>query len=624
MPSLWRQRLIAQPEWGVMRNWPSIDISVFSSYQRKRFQQNFDAVKRALQGDALRDIAHDIRIHPSALTRLLNRCLGGSLEQEPTLTMGLIPRHRIHTGMRRKPLSSNNSPSGHAHSFTYLLNTVSGLKQHLTKIIKHAKQPSRRGQNITPKAFHSAFIQYLRGTNWPQDLYPFNVSSLGYESARKYLKQKQIEQGIPKLCKRIISSTQVTSRYLSSVEIDAQTIDCHGAVTVALNEDYEDLRISRIHLLQARDVGTGCVLGYILSLTPTYTADDVLALLSLLVRPWKPISLTAPGLSYPPGGCFPAELGEEYRQLMIGMIRMDNALAHLAHKVRSYICNTLGASLNFGLVKQPKGRNTIEHAFAKLNIDIHRLPSTTGSHSQDPVKEPTRHFKKAPLVSLRVLEETVSVILAEHNIRPVGNLGGQSPLSQVRYQCAQHLFAIRPPSIKNNLNAFIGDRFVTIQQDKNHTPHIHFEGVRYRGDSIQQAMLVRTKVNIQFDRRDIRRLSVNTLKGESLGYVYAPKTWQRFPHSLTTRKYINRIIRKSLIERDDPLSGYFNYLLKHRRLPSHALEMVRVYRESIDENDKVSVLENEISSTALLTAQQRRNVLKKIPAWKPDMINRRK
>jgi len=52
--------------------------------------------------------------------------------------------------------------------------------------------------------------------------------------------------------------------------------------------------------------------------------------------------------------------------------------------------------------------------------------------------------------------------------------------------------------------------------------------------------------------------------------------------------------------------------------------MVRVYRESIDENDKVSVLENEISSTTLLTAQQRRNVLKKIPAWKPDMINRRK
>ncbi len=621
----WRQRLDLQPEWQDITHWPYVDPASLPIESRKNFHRNLEIIARVLKGEPMNKIAHYFKVSANSLTRLLNRCLEGPQEEIPPLSRGLIPYARVNNSQRKKALGTLHVSSGSAHAFKHLLATVPGLRQYLEKIIKGAVKQSRRGQNIKPKAFHAAFIRYLKGNHWPQDTYPFSVHSRGYETLRTYLKLQIVALNMPKQSSRVIVTTLMTTRYCQEVQIDEYTVDCHGAVVIEMNHDFIPQRLARIHLLTARDTGTGNVLGYVFSLSPAPTAEDMLALLGELVSPWQPMELTTPGLHYPPGGCLPTALGEGYQRLMIGIIRLDNALAHLALSARHFVCNVLGSTLNLGLIKYPQGRHVIEQAFAKLNVDLHRLPSTTGSHPHTEIREPARHQKKAPVISLRSLEEIISVLYVEHNIRPLSNLGGSSPLATAQYQMTQHLLPMRPRYAEGTLNPLVTVETAVIRQNKDHQPHIHFKGTRYKGDGICEADLINKQVSIRINREDIRQLEVTTRDGQSLGSVLAPKSWQRFKHGMTTRKYINRLIRNNLITREDPLGGYFDYMLSHRSLPSKALEMVRVSRE-FSQTDIIKPeedLDNQSQLTVANAASQQK-ILKKIPSWHPGMVTDRR
>ena len=621
----WRQRLELQPELRDINHWPYVDPATLSSTSRKKFHRNLEIITRVQKGDPINQIAHYFNIPASTITRLLNRCLDGPADEIPNLSRGLIPRIRLKNSQRKKALGTLDLPAGSAHAFKHLLASVPGLKIYLEEIIKRAVKRSRRGQNIRPKAFHAAFIRYLKGINWPQDTYPFSVPSRGYETLRTYLKQRIIALNLPKQATRIILTKVVTRRFYKEIQIDEYTVDCHGHVTIEFNRDFIPQRLARIHLLTARDVATGCVLGYVFSLSPAPTAEDVLALLGQLVSSWQPMKLTTPGLQYPPGGCLPTALGQSYPRLIIGVIRMDNALAHLALSVRHYVCNVLGATLNLGLIKYPQGRHVIEQAFAKLNIDLHRLPSTTGSHPHAEIREPTRHQKKAPVISLRAIEEMISVLYVEHNIRPQGSLSGASPLAMAQYQMTKHPLPMRPRFSDDTLNPLATKEKAYIRQNKDHQPHIHYAGTRYKGRGICEADLINQQVSICINREDLRQLQVTTLDGKSLGTVMAPNTWQRFKHGVTTRKYINRLIREDLITREDPLGGYFDYMLEHCSLPSKALEMVRLSRE-FSQTEIIKPDEDHDSQPQYQIASDtvQKKILKKIPSWHPGMVTDRR
>ena len=625
----WRDRLEQQPEWRDFGRWPHVDPASLSAAARKNFHRNREIVARVLAGQSMTSIAQYFRVSGNTLTRLLNRCLGGTADKSPALNRGLIPGLRLVSSHRHKALGRLDVPAGAAHAFKHLLATVPGLEAHLEKRLKKAKTPSRTGENQTPKAFHSAFIRYLKGLNWPEDTYPFTVTSRGYETLRTYLRQRLTAQHMPKASTRIILSATVTCRYCEEVQIDEYTVDCHGAVTLELNRDLVPLRMARIHLLTARDVATGNILAYTFSLSHAPTAEDMLDLLGQLVTPWQPMALSTPGLAYPPDGCIPTALSESFPRVMIGIIRLDNAWMHLALTIRHYVCTVLGATLNLGLIKYPEGRHVIEHAFAKLNVDLHRLPSTTGSHPHAEIREPDTHKKKAPVISLRALEEIISVLYVAHNIRTLGNLGGASPLATAEHQMAHRLLPLRPPYCDDSLNPFSDTCVVVIRQNKGHQPHIHFEGTRYKGRGICEADYINQQVTIRFNRQDLRELEVTTRDGLALGSVLAPKTWQRFAHGMTTRKYINQLVRQNFIERDDPLGGYFDFLLNHRHLPTQAKELIRVSREFsqttiLTPDAQPNEKPDSQSHHHLSNEAKQKKALKEIPSWHPGMVNERK
>ncbi|MCP5017654.1 MAG: hypothetical protein GY938_20640 [Ketobacter sp.] len=623
----WRQRAAKEPHLCNLAKWPLVDTSLWPRDKKRRFLRNQTIVSRVLAGERFSEIAYSTGVTQSTISKIMQRCLAGDDAMEPALSSGLIPGARLAPNQRRKPLASFERTQGAACSFSALLRSVPGLEVHLNQLIASSVRQHRRGQNLRIKSFHCAFLRYLETKQWPHDRYPYTEASLAYESLRTYLNRKLAEYHLPITPKRVILPKDLTRRIFAEVQIDEQTIDCHGSVAIELNDQMQPFRIARLNLVLARDVASGCLLGYHIALTQHPTADDMLQLLSQILTRWVPRDAGLEGLSCLPGAGFPSALGESFTRPAIGMIRMDNALSHLANKVRHVICYQLGAALNFGLVKQPKGRNVIEQAFAKLNVDIHRFPSTSGSHPQDPVAEPAKHKRSAPYVSLRVLEKAIEAILADHNVRILGNMASVTPLDQMTYQMAHHLIPLLPPNAAPELrNPLMGYRIVSVRKSKDddHPPHINFEKVKYRGDAIRNADLINNKVNITFKIQDIRTLSVSTLDGKQLGVIYAPKTWQRFPHSLTTRKYINKLIRDHSFSAQDPLANYFEYALQHRHLPEKALELVRIYREYGQHSIPLQAQSGTVIAERHEPKKALRDALDRVPDWSPSMVHHRR
>lgn len=608
-----------EPQWQDIENWPTVDIFVgMTQKKRKLFNRNWSLLSRALQGEPLHQLACEYGLSSSRVTQILQRALGGDEDTPPLLSRGLIPGNRLQPMKRFTPLSTHQKNHGARGSFSHLLEALPNLKVYLDKLIKGYVRRLRRGQNLTPRVFHQAFIRYLKNQKWPQDTYPFTEASLGYQSLRRYLNKQVIMLTLPKTSARVILPTQSSMRIGQEIQIDEHLVHVHGQVGIIFNDVIEPLRLSRISLLLARDVGSNCHLGFTLALTGSPNQDDILSLLEKIHSPWKPRELKTPGLSYLPNAGFPTGDDGASSRVTLGIVRLDNALIHKANTVRSLLLQYCGATINFGLVRTPKARNIIEQAFKQLNEGLHRFPSTSGSHSQDSKAEPRKHKAKAPIIPLSTLEEVIDVLLANENASSQGNLGGSSALEVWKYQLSNMMIPLRPKLFGNTFKPFHTRQVVTVRKPKREcrSPFINFQGARYNGNNLNNVDLINKEILIEYDRRDIRTLVAYTLDGQPLGLLVAPKAWQRFRHGLKTRKIINKLIKGERIKREDPLGGYFDYLLEHRYIPAEALKMIKLTRE-YEFNNQMYPIEKEPRKTKAFSS------LDGIPEWSAEMVKNR-
>lgn len=619
----WRERLILEPEWWAFDNWPVIDTDSLTWEARRSYHRKVRVVAGVLEGQPMKDVAHSLKVSSSWVSQLMDRCLGGPEDAPPALTAGLIPNNRLREAARQRPLASLRTPMGDRCAFSHLLAAVPGLEAHLMEHIQLAAKHSRRGQNLRPKALHALFIAFLETNGWPSDRYPFTTVSRGYESIRRFLKTEMADLLMPKSTARVTRPRVAPICAFEEIQIDEAHVDCHGAAAVLLAGRMKPVRLGRVSILIARDAGTGCYLASTIALTAHPTAADVLALLEQLIQPWQPLELTTPGLSYDVEAGFPSAIHESFCRPSFGIIRLDNALSHLSYQVRRMVCHHLGATCNFGLPKNPKARALIEQAFRRLNVDIHRFPSTTGSHPADPDREPAKLQKEPPFVSLRSLEEALSILLTEFNNRPLGNQGGVTPIEQIHYQMANHLLPLRASQLGPGLQPYEQMRTVTVRKGFTATaPRINFEGCQYEGPTLNTAELIGQKVTVVFDIRDIRQLQVLTVSGKSLGPIQVRKTWRRFAHSISLRKKINRLVREKVLARRDPLMGWFNYTMAHLHLPRDALRLLNVVQQT-------STLPSPVSSApqpqeSAPKSDEVKAALGRVPYWTPDLAKKRK
>lgn len=580
----WRERLMSNPSLRDIKMWPHICLDDVPEPHRKGFIRNKRIAALASSGKQVNEVAQICGVDRSYVSRLMTRTLGGQADEEPPLSAALIPRKRLRKHQRRASIDLISAPSGHQNAFGHVLDSVPKMRAMLDHmLIEHIKDKPN-AQVASPAAFFGEFKRLLAEANWPIDSYPYTTASCAQESVRRYYHERlnALTLETSKAPVRVIEPSPQIRRAFRTVQIDAQLTDLKTSIHMELNGELTPLRISRVSLLKAVDVDTNCVLAYHLAMTGEPNQEDLLQLLENLFTPWQPMTLHAPGLSYLPGSGFSSLLDNGCLNASTTRFQLDNALAHLATSVSHVVCEKLGAVLNLGLPKAPKGRNWVEAAFRKLSQSLQRFPSTTGSHPHDTIKESAKNQKKPPKISLRMLEETLSVMLSAHNVTPRAELANDTPLNLLRRHVNQHYVPMLPDELLKDLATFQSERVCNVIYLKNERrmPFIRFAYTRYQGTCLHDSNLVGKKIKIRFDRRDIRSVQAFSLEGELLGSIYAPKSWQRFAHSLSTRKRIFKEMKTWKCKTLDPLAEYFHRLLMDKHIPTKALEMLRVYRDS--------------------------------------------
>lgn len=585
MPLTWRQRIAQQPHLADVTKWPEIALDSLPKNKRKAFLRNRRIVASVLAGKPSHNVARDFGLSTTRVNQLLNRALGGDEHEQPPLNRGLIPYEHLQDKRCRVDLQLLTSSSTGACQFRGLLARCPEVVTALDQLIKDNIRPHPKAQRLTPQRAHKLFLQVLRDHNWPADRYPFTSESQAYESVRLYLHRRDTELRASRIKpQRQDFSVKRTmpGRALRAIQIDEHTMDLRAMIRLALNDELFDLPVKRASVLVAKDVDTSCVLAHLIAYTGHPNQQDLLNLLNLCVTPWKPMTLTTPGLHYPEGSCMPNGL-DEY-PISFGLVQLDNALMHLAKDVVECFCEQMGATLEHGYPDNPSERDSIEHQFDDLREKVtQRFDSTTGSYPTDPIKESRKNQKRVPIVSMRIIEETFSVYFADYNTTEQAVLGAAAPLDHFKHQSLSHYIRYVPKEIRSTWAQYLCEKTVKIHwyKHRHQRPHINFMHGRYKGAGLEKALLAgESEIRIRYDRcGDAREIEAMRLDGTPLGTLKVSATWQRYPHTIATRARIHKHNRKQRFSRDDPLTGYFMHLMKHKDRPNSAMEILRVYSE---------------------------------------------
>jgi putative transposase len=578
----WKERLERQPSLRDYRCWGYVDRDIIPSAYQGAYLRNERMVLAALDGIKLKKIARDNNVSLSYAGQLLKRCLGGDDAETPPLSAGLIPHHRLRVSRRRAPLSTFENMRGSRCEFSDLLRQLPRLRSAIDDVIRARMNDDVNAQAKIVVAVRDEFKRFLEDSNWPRDTYPYTRKTFAKHGLQRYTKRRINEIRAEKTRQILLASPTaqlraLRFRVLDVLEIDEQLEDLHQSIHLVLNDEMIPLRIARVSVVVAICPASDCVFGYSLVATRHPNQDDMLGLFEQLQKKWYPEKLSTPGLAYGPGDEFPSS-----PQFPPSNILLDNALAHLANSVSDAVGRRMGSALCFSGPGKPKARRWAEAAMKLLNDNVtHRHAATTGSHPKDPIRESKKNAKSIPIVTYTMLNEAISVVLARHNNTSQNRLGSATPLEMVKHHQRTQLLGYCPQSLQNDLQFFVSSQPASLKWNRKEkrNPHINFYGVRYQGPGLLAQAPYDERITVKFDRRDIRVLHAFSPAGKDLGKLYAPLSWQRFPHSLATRRVINDLVMTKEEQRVGPLAAYFKRMLEDRNTPSGALKLLRVYTE---------------------------------------------
>lgn len=607
-----------------LAKWPTVDTTGWDEEAIKKYQNRKLAVEMYLKDSAtLKEISSVTSIGGKDITRFVERCL--SVDQFNDL-MGF---RALNPGLHMKEYERKDLPkssaSNYSGAFELLLETYTDLRDLLYEKTLATRKDSFKA-TYSAKYIFKKFIEKCRELGIKPSQYPLCTTDKGRRSVERYVKSlKEQHFGnehlfgetaamMAKTVGRGEKNYATNFRPFSKVVFDAHKIDLILTIRYTdPNGNVVKKTLKRIWLLAILDAATSSVLGHLLCVKSEYSQMDVLQCIQNAIHPHKPKEFTIKGLQYPSEGSFPSINIPETQWAVWREFWMDNAKANLAKNVVDKLTKTVGCFVNAGPVASPLRRGLIERFFKTLEVNgYHLLPSTTGSNPNDPKRKNAELKALKSEINIEHLEELTEAMLAQYNCEPHSGNSGLSPLKAMQDKIeAGFLPRILPEHRRQELGLMVISQIVTIQGDlkKGRRPYINYEGAQYRNEVLtQSAGLIRKKLTIYINIMDVRYLKAFLPNGNELGTLKVVGKWSITPHSLETRKLINKFLRsekrKFFLSSDDYVQALTEHLassknkgdknrLAHEQRYQQSL--ARIGQETVaEEREEVIIEENVV------------------------------
>ncbi len=589
-----------------LSKWPKVLESALNDNEKDVFYRRKRAIEEYIQKNrTLAEIKQATGIYQNEIYRLLYRCLTLDNDGEIYGYKALIPGFRIKNYTRKIPAENSSNLVG---AFTKLLDQYPQLEEFLFNIHFYPQKVSLPKRKRKKYEIWRAFKNECKKLGIKDYEYPFCTFDQARRSVERHLAQLEKEFftkgaaiqggkdaarharrtgfGPANILKHLLRAYEV-------VQLDGHKID--GIFVIGI-ETPDGLivykQFSRIYILVLIDVATRAILGYHLSLSGDFNELDVLKCIINALAPWKPIKFTIPVLYYHKDAGFPSGIYERAAWACWDTLQYDNARANLSNLVKAKLQRTIGCSINVGPVATPEYRPHIESFFKSLEEMLyHRLPNTTGSSEDDPRRNDPEKKACEYKMTYRHLQEFTEYAMADYNRKPLAALHSLSPLKAME-QRLQQMIPVRVlhPSKRKEMQAVCMEKQVTIRGNikEGKRPYIQFLNAIYSSDILSQASeMIGTLINIVIDVDDLRSVEAYLPDGSHLGYLHARGIWGITPHSLETRKEINRLIDDEMFEYnsgEDIINSYELYLVEKARKNKGARKKLQRVREEKSSN----------------------------------------
>lgn len=470
----------------------------------------------------------------------------------------------------------NRTETGNNSKIQALFNKYEGLENQILSF--HFSLHSGRAMKRPDKrTTHRYFITMLQNRGHKDGEYPFNLSDDGYRAFSIWLDKKEEEKRI--YMKRQIKESRIQdrktgtenrmlnpSRPFQMVEIDGHRLDLIYVVNVYDKEGKEHvIPVERPWLLAAIDIATRAILSYRLVFDKEYDSIDVMKLIEGITIPYS-------GKSGIRNDRLPSQVFDEVKYALPDLILLDNALAHYARDVLDKTAQ-YGYQFAYGPVADPTKRPHIERFFGTFEQKWgHRLPSTTGSNVNDPV----RVKAEEDAIRFRFTRDHVTVLvsmaIAEYNNSVHSSLDGLTPIGMMRKLLSLGLYPNRlKPSLRNDFKLYC-KREATFRGNKKTGRHVYVQinNFVYTSDIVKSNYnLVGEKVTLLIDPDNIKVIHAYSSRDVYFGPLFIKGSKNSLSGSLTMRdgKKAQKYLKEKGLEKTRGLDDVEMYTLGLEKKP---------------------------------------------------------
>ncbi|WP_016954255.1 hypothetical protein [Catenovulum agarivorans] len=561
--------------------YPMLDNSKYSEEQIAGFIQKVRAVKMYFDDQPLTSIESQTNLNSGFIIKLVQKCLRVDDNGEIYGFCALLPYFRVKKYKRIartdiKPLVGK----GYSGSFTKLLNDYPELNSLLDSLVfRKITKKNLSKASLTNQDIHRKFISKCRDLGLEQGLnYPFNTLSLGYRSMCSHIQSlkrnavnSNLRQIVGESAKQKLAISDGTGRLavkvLDSVECDAHLID--AIFCTLLPSPFggvEPFICKRLWLITIQDICTRAILGYHLSWNAEVTASDVLKAIKHALTPWE--KLEGKYLGYSQQAAFPSALSPEYAGLCWKEFKVDGALANICAKTTHKLQRLMEINPKVGVRRNKDDRPFVERLFLTLEErGFHRLPNTTGSSVNDPLRNFPEKAAIKYYIQVDDLQYLVDTLLANYNATEHQSIGMRTPLEYFRF--SMESLSELPNKVTSDYSKFLSTQSQEVTVKGNMKlgvrPYINFCYSKYHSDVLRASYkFINKKLIIEFDEDDMRVVSAYS-DGQFVGKLKASFPWNNVPHSMTIRKTINSLLKKkkiALSHNINPIEEYLKYIEK--------------------------------------------------------------
>ncbi|SCK09599.1 hypothetical protein VAR608DRAFT_0358 [Variovorax sp. HW608] len=537
--------------------------------ERARFDRYANGVKHYLDDGTLQSAAEIAGCSPSRVRQLVERCTKIANDGLPYGWIALVAGVRLSEYTRATPLPEGHHAGrkGSAGSFSAFLKKHPDIHEAIDAYI--ARGAAVKGRSKLPLVFRVfRYFRRLCEQRIPADQYPNNSESRGRRSIERYVNAYKLRHpeligpwhgedaaDVANLGTGQHSFNLANVPY-SVVGIDAHELHCVGTVVVDGPGGPRAIPIERIWIYAVIDEGARAVLGYSVAVASEVSSGDLLRAVRRCTEKWVPRDIKIGGYSYSPGAGLPYGTIPGLGPCRPACVKLDNALAHYAKIIQSDMRRSLGCAVTWGAVGKWWRNAVTERMFRTLEErGFQRLPSSTGSNTQDPhrgkfVEEAT----KGP-IEFSELVDMVDVLFAELNAQNHSGLGGISPLKVLSNHARSPYHVIqRPPpppsAFTPKLGVVVERVCIRGSYPNGRRPYFELDEQKYTSPELaDEFRLIKKYAYAHVDQDDMRQIELYTEQGQSLGTAVPQSPyWRTTPHSRDLRKQINRCVRRGEIE----------------------------------------------------------------------------